>query len=780
MLDSAEPSKSTVIENPLNGKDGHVSITFNRRSLFAAGGGALGAVALATSTWAAAPPRTGAQPRRRPNVILVLADDLGYGELGSFGQDKIKTPVLDRLAAEGVRYTNFYSGAPVCAPSRCTLLTGLHTGHATVRNNPNPGEPDGQFRDDEITFAKLLQASGYKTALFGKWGFSDDTADTTSHPNDHGFDEFYGFLTHIHAHYYYPNHLWHNRTKMDIPTNNSGNNTFAPDLFSQRALDFIEDHQDDPFLLFVSTQIPHSPQQIPSQGQYAGLGWGTGEAAHAAQVTYMDSDIGKMITKLEDLGIADDTVFIFMSDNGPHEEPSHAGIPFNPDFFDANGPLRGYKRNLHDGGIRVPAIIWAPGLMGDRAGDVVDQPLAMWDILPTLADLAGSPVPPFTDGSSIRHTFDDSVTPRSAYAPPSEDRSLYWWRVEPYDTARANTAEGGPTTRAAEAVRIGDWKALRFAPGKDRTVPDSNWDFRLHNLATDVGESTNLASSQPALAAAMLALMKEHWVDPAAPRPAWSVETLAIEPVKGLFAGGNITVAVVLTNHGQDPYTRIEVDLDVPAGWQVSSDRRNRSSVRSGQAKRFLFDVTLPAGNIGEVTLGATATFRDRATTRTETTSREVYVAAPAVTSFLSDMEWIVADNGWGPVERDFSNGRDDVNTGQDGKISLGGVQYDKGLGVHAPSRVAFALGGAYHRFTSIVGVDDFSANKGSHGSVIFQVWGDGVLLHDTGLRTAALGPVPLDIDIRGVERLDLVVTNGGNGNTDDHSSWANATVHVD
>lgn len=748
----------------------------NRRGFLAAGGGALGAIALATSTWAAGPPTTGGGSRtRKPNIVIVLADDLGWGELGSYGQQLIETPVLDRLADEGVRYTDFYSGAPVCAPSRCTLLTGLHAGHSTVRNNPSPGEPDGQLRSDEVTFATLLKSMGYRTGLFGKWGFSDDTADTSSHPNDHGFDEFFGFLTHIHAHQYYPSHLWQNRQRVSVPAN-----TFAPDLFSQRSLDFIDASAEDPFLLFVSTQLPHAPQHIPSQGQYGGRGWGAGEANHAAQVSYLDDEVGRIVDKLEERGIADDTVLIFMSDNGPHEENGSGGsIPFNPDFFDANGPLRGYKRNLHDGGIRVPAIVWAPGMIREKAGTTVSQPLAMWDILPTLADLAGAPLPPLVDGASVRHTFDATAPARSRYPKPPQNRSLYWWRVEPYASPKANAAEGGgPVTRAAEAVRQGDWKALRFAPAQNRNIPDSSWDFRLHNLATDLGENTNVAAQNPTVAAALLAAMKNSWVEPGAERPQWSPWPLVMQGPSGLAVGRTATVGVVLTNHRTDVMTRVDVDLQVPTGWRVSSPRRDRLGIRPGQARRFEFEVTVPAGAaLGQFELSATATFRERARQVTETASRQVQVVAASQTSYLSDLEWVSATNGWGPVEKDATNGTDQA--GGDGPISLGGVEYAKGLGVHAPSRIIYALGGLYSRFTATVGVDDFSVARGTNGSVVFQVWGDGTLLHDTGLRTGASQPVELDVNIAGVDRLELVVTDGGNDNQHDHASWASAMVHA-
>ncbi|OMG57175.1 hypothetical protein BJN44_06160 [Tessaracoccus sp. ZS01] len=569
----------------------------------------MGAAAFAGAAWRTTSAQAASSGRRSPNVVLVLADDLGYGTLGSYGQQQIKTPVLDKLAAEGVRYTDFYAGAAVCAPSRCTLLTGMHTGHATVRQNPTTSVDD-PFLPDEVTFGHLLQAQGYATALFGKWGFSPDAPGHYSHPNQQGFDEFFGYLTHIHAHQYYPTYLWHNQTRVEIPENHNGaNGAYAPDLVIERTLDFIDANKDNPFMVLVSTNIPHSPQHVPDYGPYANEPWGEGEKAHAAQITRLDGHVGQLVAKLEQHGIADDTIVLFLSDNGPHEEASHAGIPLNPDFFDENGPLRGYKRNLHEGGIRTPAIIWAPGYMGSNAGTEVSQPLAFWDILPTLADLSGAPVPPFIDGGSIRSTFDASTPSSNEYEVPLQERPLYWWRVEPYATARANEAEGGSTTRAAEAVRRGNWKAIRFAPAKDRTVADDLWDFRLYNLATDLGEDVNVAAQNPSLAVSMLALMKQEWTEPTVPREKWSVSGLVIEPPAYLPPGETAQVVVRFDNHGDKPYTRVDLHLEAPAGWTVRAPRRSRAAIRPGGSREFVFQVTVPAAASGAQPLTASAKF---------------------------------------------------------------------------------------------------------------------------------------------------------------------------
>lgn len=583
-------------------------LAFNRRAFLAAGGGAMGAAAFAGTAWNQTRAQAAASGRRAPNVVLVLADDLGYGMLGSYGQDKVKTPVLDRLAEQGVRYTDFYAGASVCGPSRCTLLTGMHTGHATVRQNPT-GPTDDPFLPDEVTFAHLLKSQGYKTALFGKWGFSPDAPGHYSHPNPQGFDEFYGYLTHIHAHQYYPDYLWHNQTRVTIPENaNGGTGAYAPDILAQRTLDYIDANKDNPFLVMLSTNIPHAPQHVPDFGIYAGESWGEGEKAHAAQITRMDTQIGQIVAKLEQHGIADDTILIFLSDNGPHEEASHGGIPFNPDFFDANGDLRGYKRNLHDGGIRTPAIVWAPGYAGSKAGDEVSQPLAFWDILPTLADLAGAPVPPFVDGGSIRHTFDGTNPADRDYRPPLEDRPLYWWRIEPGATPRANEAEGGSVTRAAEAIRHRNWKALRIAPGRDRNIADDLWDFRLYNMTNDIGENTNLVAQYPEVAAQMLAFMKQEWTPPPTPREKWSISGLVIDTDK-VSPGDTSQVVVRFDNREDKHYTRVDVQLNAPSGWTVRAPRRTRAGIRAGQSREFVFQVAVPSGAARTAELTATATY---------------------------------------------------------------------------------------------------------------------------------------------------------------------------
>ncbi|MFD0854451.1 sulfatase-like hydrolase/transferase, partial [Actinomadura adrarensis] len=271
----------------------------------------------------------------RPNFVVILADDLGYGELGSYGQRLIKTPHLDRLAKEGLRFTDAYSTAPVCAPSRCSLLTGLHAGHSRVRDNPNGDISTTSLRDGDTTFAELLRARGYRTACIGKWGFGPEKGGQPSHPNSRGFEEFFGYITHGHAHQYYPAYLWHNADKVPLPENAGGRKVvYAPDLFQERALTFIAEHKDEPFLLFLSTNLPHAPNAVPEIGGYAAQPWSEPNRKHAAQITRLDEYVGAIMAALREHDVDGSTIVLVTSDNGPHEEGR-----VNPDLFRAGGPL---------------------------------------------------------------------------------------------------------------------------------------------------------------------------------------------------------------------------------------------------------------------------------------------------------------------------------------------------------------------------------------------------------------------------------------------------------
>ncbi|GAA0950750.1 arylsulfatase [Actinocorallia libanotica] len=429
----------------------------------------------------------------RPNLILVVADDLGYGALGSYGQKKIRTPVLDRMARQGLRFTQAYAAASVCAPSRCSLYTGLHTGHSRVRQNPRAGLPNG-LREEDTTFAEALRDAGYRTGLFGKWGLGPERGGQPSHPNARGFQDFYGYINHRHAHDYYPEHLWRDGERVRLKANRQGRQgAYAPDLLRDRAVSFIKKSGEKPFLLVYTPNLPHSPSDVPGLGRYRNKPWPRADRGHAAQITLLDSHLGDL---LDALPKGRRTIVLVTSDNGPHEE---GGV--DPDRFDANGRLRGYKRNLYEGGIRVPLIAWGPGLVKRGRSSRVTQHT---DLFPTLAEFAKAAVPRHLDGTSLRGTLIGG----RGQAPA---KHLYWYRSETHSTRRANAAENGSVTRMAEAVRQGDWKLVRFAPGSGRPRSDSGWRTELYDLGKDPGERRNLASRHPEVVIRLSRLASASW-----------------------------------------------------------------------------------------------------------------------------------------------------------------------------------------------------------------------------------------------------------------------------
>ncbi|MFG2390822.1 sulfatase-like hydrolase/transferase [Streptomyces lavendulae] len=684
--------------------------------------------------------------QRPPNLVVVLADDLGYGDLGAYGQKLITTPRIDRLAAEGLRFTDAYAAAAVCAPSRAALLTGLHTGHAAVRANPDSGG-QGALRDGDTTVAEVLRARGYRTGLFGKWGFGPEAADQPSHPGARGFEEFYGYIDHGHAHEYYPAYLWHNAAKEPVAAG-----TFAPEAIAARALDFIDAHAagPDPFLLFLTPNLPHAPSDIPDVGPYASRSWSASNKAHAAQISLLDAQVGAVVDRLRAHGIAERTVVLVASDNGPHEE---GGV--DPDLFDANGPLRGYKRNLYEGGVRVPLIAWAPGRIA--AGTTSSRPTPLYDLLPTLADLAGAPAPSDTDGLSAAPVL--AGTP--ALAPLHGH--LYWYRDEQGVTARANAQDAGRAKRVAEAVRQDRWKGVRFAPARDRSVPDAQWQFELYDLAADPGEQHDVAAANPSVVASLTSLLRSSWAD-AYPRRAWGLT----------LASDGVTLTTRLANGTARAWTDVRVEPAVPAGWTaVPAGPATAASLAPGATLTTVWTVTAPGTSAGPVSATATTSeFRFTAATRFTPLP-----APPTADSYLSDLPWVSAANGWGPVERDRSNGRKEAGDGP--PIAFGGVTYPKGLGVHAPSEVVYHLGGRADRFTALVGIDDFSKNQSAAGATRAVVRADGRTLLTTSTLTAATGPVALDLDVRGVRLLHLLVEDANGNSAFDHTSWARARVTV-
>ena len=408
----------------------------------------------------------------RPNILLVVADDLGRGEVGAYGQQVLRTPVLDGLAAEGILFGQAYA-SPTCAPSRCSLFTGLHQGHARVRTNGQA--PRGLHRDD-VTVGDVLRRVGYRTALIGKWGFGPNRADQPSHPNRQGFEHFFGYLTHRHAHDYWPTYLWRNGERVHYPENARADATYAGDLITGEALRFLDEVDPaQPFLLDVSYTSPHAPNEIPDASPYAGEPWPRGERNHAAQVTWTDTQVGLLLRRLEERGLADNTLVLVLSDNGPHDEGEHyehvgSRLPHHARFFDGNGPLRGIKRSVYEGGIRVPLIVRVPPSVRTSAspapGAVVTTPIAVWDLLPTFADLAGAMVPRRLDGLSFAPTF------RGGRQRVHDH--LYWQYSG---------------TNLHEAVRFDRWKAVRHGRGR----------VELYRIGRDPGERKDLARAHPAV-----------------------------------------------------------------------------------------------------------------------------------------------------------------------------------------------------------------------------------------------------------------------------------------
>jgi arylsulfatase A-like enzyme len=420
----------------------------------------------------------------RPNVIFILADDLGYGDLGCYGQKVIRTPHLDRMAAEGMRFTQFYAGSTVCAPSRCCLMTGLHTGHARIRGNAClPLEPQ------DVTMAEVFRKAGYATGIVGKWGLGEP--DTTGIPNRQGFDEWFGFLNQTLAHNYYPPTLWRNEQEITLKGNLEGKRTqYCHDLFTEEALSFVERHKGRPFFLYLAYTIPHANNErgrevgdgmeVPDYGPYADRDWPGPEKGKAAMITRMDGDIGRLMDLLKRLGLDGRTLVLFSSDNGPHGE---GGV--EPDFFNSRGPLRGIKRDLYEGGIRVPMLARWPGRV--PAGAVSEQVWAMWDFLPTMSELVKQEVPAKLDGMSM--------LPGLLGEPQAGHEFLYW-----------EFHERG----FSQAVRMGDFKAVR--KGLDKPV-------ELYDLKADVGEQNNLADQHPEVVAKIEAYLKTARTD----SPDWPV-----------------------------------------------------------------------------------------------------------------------------------------------------------------------------------------------------------------------------------------------------------------
>ena len=423
---------------------------------------------------------------KKPNIIFILADDLGYGDLGCFGQKRIKTPSLDKMAEQGMRLTQHYAGSTVCAPSRCVLMTGLHTGHCLVRGNARV-----PLRPSDVTVAEILKQAGYTTGIVGKWGLGEP--DSTGIPNRQGFDYWFGYLNQRHAHNYYPAYLWRNEEKVHLKNEVKSMNPpggvatkkveYSHDLCAKEALAFIERSKDNPFFLYLALTIPHANNEarnegmeVPDYGIYKDKDWPEPQKGHAAMITRMDGDIGKLFVKLKELGIDENTFVFFSSDNGPHREGGN-----NPDFNDSNGPLRGIKRDLYEGGIRVPTLACWPGKI--KSGSATDHISAFWDFLPTCVELAGFEAPKDIDGISM-------VPALLGKSKKQKKHEFLYWEFH----------EQGKK----QAVRMGDWKGIRLNAAKKPNGP-----IELYNLKADIGEKKNIADQHPDIVAKIEGYMKQ-------------------------------------------------------------------------------------------------------------------------------------------------------------------------------------------------------------------------------------------------------------------------------
>jgi len=434
----------------------------------------------------------------KPNIIYIMVDDLGYGDVGCFGQTQIQTPNIDRLAREGMKLTDHYSGHTVCRPSRLVLWTGKHVGHTGLQGNRQRN-----LSPEETTVAGLLQKQGYTTGGVGKWALGNvldpSEIDNMGHPNRNGFDYWFGYLNQSNAHNSYPTFLWENDQQVAVPGNvidpvergrgriSAKRVTHSHDVMTTAALKFVRDHATGPFLLHIHWTIPHANNErgrvygdgmeIDSYGAYGGRDWPNPEKGFAAMITHMDRDVGRVMAELKDLGIDQDTLVIFTSDNGPHNEGGHSH-----EFFDSNGPLQGFKRSMHEGGIRVPTIAHWPGQIA--AGSTSAHPSAFFDFLPTACELAGAHIPADIDGISYLPTL-------LGHADDQQQHEYMYWA----------SSEGATSV----GVRFGKWKLVRYRNRKSDSNAPADW--RLYDLSSDLAEQNNQAAAHPDIVQQILRLL---------------------------------------------------------------------------------------------------------------------------------------------------------------------------------------------------------------------------------------------------------------------------------
>ncbi|MEP3384659.1 MAG: arylsulfatase [Flavobacteriaceae bacterium] len=435
---------------------------------------------------------------KKPNIIYILADDLGYGDLSCYGQTKFKTPNIDKLASKGMLFTQHYSGSTVCAPSRSALMTGMHTGHTAVRGNKEI-KPEGQhpIPDSTYTIAEMFKSKGYTTGAFGKWGLGFPGSE--GDPMKQGFDTFYGYNCQRLGHHYYPYHLWSNNDSIPLKGNKGTNTeTYAPSLIHEKTLTFIETNKDKPFFLFVPSVIPHAeladPEEVlkkfrgkyPPELDYKGVDEGPeyrqgpyasqkeSHATFVAMISILDQQVGEIMDKVKELGLEDNTMIVFTSDNGPHQEGGA-----DPDYFNSNGELKGYKRDLYEGGVRVPMVVSWPGHIepNTKTGHIS----AFWDVFPTFGTIVEAVIPDNIDGVSFLPTLQNNA------AAQKQHEYLYWEFHE----------KGG-----RQAVRKGHWKAVKY-----NVLEKPNAPLELYDLSKDVKEENNIAKEYPKVVKEMEAII---------------------------------------------------------------------------------------------------------------------------------------------------------------------------------------------------------------------------------------------------------------------------------